>query len=71
MLANLNVNSSAYDEVKRIITGIVSHDAAYTVSEEVPVKVRVGSAKQGFDERLDLSPVKLDLWTYVVGEEVT
>src|SRR5258706_4950706 len=68
---NLNVNSSANDEVKGIVAGTFRYDAAYTIVEYVSIKIRMGSAKQSFDERRDGPSVELDLWTHVVGEEIT
>lgn len=46
MLANPNVDSSADNKVKRVIAGAARHRAAYAISEEASVKVRVSSAKQ-------------------------
>jgi hypothetical protein len=45
MLTNLNVDSSANDEVEGVVAGAFRYDAAYAVSEYVSVKIRMGSAK--------------------------
>ncbi len=73
MFVHGNVDASADQKIKGIVArGLTSDNAAKfgAAFVKISIKIAVGSAEQGLNERFEMRSTELYDWTYVVSEQI-